>query len=57
MFHLILGDDEGKKMTDVIVRVVLLSLNQRHGKSIVLKGRNEPPVTPLYHIEQLPLEM
>lgn len=44
-------------MTGVIVRVVLLSLNQRHGKSIVLKDRNGPPVTPLYHIEGLPLEM
>lgn len=44
-------------MTDVIVRVVLLSLNQRHGKSMAPKDRYGPPVTPRYHIEQLPLEM
>lgn len=44
-------------MRDVIARVVLLTLNQRHGKSIVLKDRNGPPLTPLHHIEQLPLEM
>lgn len=44
-------------MTDAIVRVVLLSLNQRHGRSIVLKDGNGPAVLMLYHIEQLPLEM
>lgn len=51
------GVTRGKKMTDVIVRVVLLSLNHRHGKSMAPKDRYRPPVTPRYHIEQLPLEM
>lgn len=44
-------------LLDVILRVVLLSWNQRRGESVVFKDRNGPSVVLLWHIEQLPLKM
>lgn len=43
----------GLEMTDVVWRVVLLSLTQ----SVIFEDKTGPTVTPLEHIEQLPLKI